>query len=135
VITVFLTHDPEDLDAYYGRALPDLRAVADVVVNPKDRDLTTSELIEAARGCDVIVAHRSTPGDGALFTSSPDLIAFLRTAVDISTVDVAAASGAGVLVAHADKSFVASTAELALALMLDVARRVSDSTLDYRRGV
>lgn len=135
MITVFLTHDPEDLAAYYGRALPELRAVADVVVNPKDRDLTTSELIEAARGCDVIVAHRSTPGDGALFTSSPDLIAFLRTAVDISTVDVEAASTAGVLVAHADKSFVASTAELALALMLDVARRVSDSTVDYRRGI
>lgn len=135
MITVFLTHDPEDLDAYYGRALPELRAVADVEVNPEDRDLTTSELIEAARGCDVIVAHRSTPGEAALFASLPDLVAFLRTAVDISTVDVPAASAAGVLVAHADKSFVASTAEIALALMLDVARSVSESTLDYRRGV
>ena len=38
------------------------------------------------------------------------------------------------LVAHADKSFVPSTAELAIALMLDLARNVSESTVDYRNG-
>jgi D-3-phosphoglycerate dehydrogenase len=105
------------------------------VINPLDRDMTTSELIEAAGECDVIIAHRSTPGDTELFTALPTLIAFLRCAVDISTIDVGAASSSGVLVGHADKSFVTSTAELALALMLDVARHVSDSTLDYRNGV
>jgi D-3-phosphoglycerate dehydrogenase len=40
-----------------------------------------------------------------------------------------------VLVANADKSFVPSTAEIALALMLDLARNVSESTIDYRRGI
>ena len=132
-IRVFLTHNPEDLQAYYGRALIDLQAIVDVVRNPLDRDLTTDELIEAASGCEVIVAHRSTPGETALFTGRPELLAFLRCAVDISTIDVAAASQAGVLVGHADKSFTASTAELALALMLDLARNVSESTLDFRR--
>lgn len=132
---VFLTHNPEDLDAYYGRALPELRALADVVVNPFDRDLTTPELIEHAAGCHAIVAHRSTPGESALFERSPELVAFLRTAVDISTIDVDAATANGVLVAHADKSFVPSTAEIALALLLDLARNVSESTIDYRRGI
>ena len=135
MLTAFLTHNPEDLDAYYGRALPELRAVARVVFNPMDRDLTTPELIAAAEGCDVIIAHRSTPGEAAVFNDLPNLLAFLRTAVDISTIDVAAASSAGVLVLHADKSFVPSTAELALALMLDLARNVSESTIDYRGGV
>lgn len=134
VMRVFLTHNPEDLDAYYGRSLPELRAVAHVVTNPLDRDLTTSELIEHARGCDVIVAHRSTPGEARVFDELPELLAFLRTAVDISTVDVDAATEHGVLVARADKSFVPSTAELALALMLDLARNVSESTVDYRRS-
>ncbi|MEO7369870.1 MAG: NAD(P)-dependent oxidoreductase [Ilumatobacteraceae bacterium] len=134
MLTAFLTHNPEDLEAYYGRALPQLQAVAGVAFNPLDRDLNTAELIDAAAGCDVIIAHRSTPGDAALFTALPDLLAFLRCAVDISTIDVAAASAAGVLVAHADKSFVASTAELALALMLDLARNVSESTIGYRSG-
>lgn len=57
-----------------------------------------------------------------------------RTAVDISTIDVDAATRNGVLVGHADKSFVPSTAEIALALMLDLARNVSESSIDYRRG-
>jgi D-3-phosphoglycerate dehydrogenase len=69
-----------------------------------------------------------------LFERTPGLLAFLRCAVDISTVDVDAADAAGVLVARADKSFVPSTAELALALLLDLARHVSESTIDYRTG-
>ena len=135
VLTVFLTHQPDDIAAYYGRALPELNAIAGVRVNPLDRDLTTPELIAAAAGCDVIIAHRSTPGEAALFAELPGLVAFLRCAVDITTIDVDAATAAGVLVARASKSFVASTAELALALLLDLARNVTDSTIDYRNGV
>ena len=131
---VFVTHNPEDLGAYYGRALPRLELVAEVVHNPFDRDLTTAELIEAAAGCHVIVAHRATPGEAALFSALPELIAFLRCAVDISTIDLGAASAAGVLVGQADKSFVASTAELALGLFLDVSRQIASSTADYRGG-
>ena len=89
---VFVTHNAEDLAAYYSRALGELRTIATVTTNPHRRDLTTDELIEAASGCDVIVAHRSTPGDTSLFEGLPELVAFLRTAVDISTVDVDAAS-------------------------------------------
>ncbi len=136
-LRVFLTHNPEDLHAYYGRALPELRALPDVevVLNPRDRDLTTPELIEAAAGCQIITAHRSTPGEAALFDASPDLVAFLRCAVDISTIDVDAADDHGIVVARADKSFVPSTAELALGLLLDVVRNIAASTVDYRAGI
>ena len=132
---VFLTHNPEDLEAYYGRARPELEALAEVVVNPTDHDLTTAELLAHAADCDVIVAHRATPGERALFDAHPGLLAFLRCAVDISTIDVEAASANGILVARADTSYVASTAELALALYLDLSRHVTDSTVDYRRGL
>ena len=131
---VFLTHDPEDRDAYYGRALVPLEQIADVVQNPLDRDLSTSELIDAAQGCDVIVAHRSTPGEAAVFEQVPGLVAFLRCAVDTSTIDVDAASANGVLIARAAKTFVASTAELALGLLLDVARNITVSATDYAQG-
>lgn len=132
MLRVFVTHNAEDLDAYYGRSLPELMSIADVVTNPIGQNLTTAELIEAAADCDVIVSHRSTPGESDLFENSPRLLAFLRCAVDISDVDVDAASRNSVLIARADKSFVASTAELALALMLDLARHVSDSTVAYQ---
>ncbi len=130
---MLLTHNPEDRRAYYGQALAPLRDLAEVVLNPGDADLTPDELVEVASGCHVVVAHRSTPGPAELFARTPALLAFLRTAVDISTIDVEAASAAGVLVARADKSFVASTAELALALMLDVSRHLAESTVEYRQ--
>lgn len=133
-LRVFLTHNPEDLDAYYGRALTELMATAEVVINPLDRDLSTPELIEESAGCQVIAAHRATPGEAELFEQRPELLAFLRCAVDISTIDVDAASTNGVLVGHADKSFIASTAELALGLYLDTARHIAESTHDYRSG-
>lgn len=133
-VKVFVTHSPEDLDAYYARALPDLQAIARVTLNPSDRDLSTEELIEAAAGCDVIIAHRATGGDAAVFEALPDLKAFLRCAVDISTIDVRAASSHGVLVARAATSFVASTAELALGLLLATSRHIATSVVDYRSG-
>lgn len=131
---VFVTHNPEDREAYFARALVELKALdgVEVVLNPLDRDLTTAELVDAAADCEVIVAHRSTPGEAPLFAALPRLVAFLRTAVDVSTVDVDAASAAGVVVARADKSFVPSTAELALGLTLDLLRSIAESTVDYR---
>ena len=45
---VLVTHNVEDLDAYYARALGELRTIATVTTNPRRRDLTTDELIEAA---------------------------------------------------------------------------------------
>ncbi|MDH3293918.1 MAG: hydroxyacid dehydrogenase [Acidimicrobiia bacterium] len=133
---VFVTHNSEDLDAYFGRALPALESIdgVEVTLNRRDRDLTTPELIEAARGCQVIIAHRSTPGEAELFDASPDLVAFLRCAVDISTIDVESASSHGILVARAAKSFIPSTAELALGLLLAVSRSIAESTVDYRNG-
>lgn len=133
-VRAFLTHNPEDRDAYYGRALPQLTQIADVVQNSFDRDLSTEELIDAAQGCDVIIAHRSTPGEAAVFEGIPSLVAFLRCAVDTSTIDVDAASKSGVLIARAGKTFVASTAELALGLLLDVARNITVSAADYAEG-
>ena len=132
---VFVTHNPEDLDAYFGRSLPRLEQMVDVVVNPTDHDLSTPDLIAASAGCQVVIAHRSTPGEPALFEQNPDLVAMFRCAIDVSTIDLDAASANGVLVGNADKSFIASTAELALGLALDVARNISSSTVDYRSGI
>ena len=130
---VFVTHNPEDLAAYFSKALAELRSFAhQVVLNPLDRDLNNAELIQYADGCDVIIAHRSTPGEAEVFAGLPGLKAFLRTAVDVSTIDLDAANEHGVLIANADKSFVPSTAELALGLLLDSMRNIAESTVDYR---
>ena len=48
-----------------------------------------------------------------------------RVAIDIRNIDVAAASAQGVLVTKASRSWVAAVSELAIGLMIDVARGVS----------
>ncbi len=135
LMRAFLTHNPEDLEAYYGRALPELVKLVEPVFNPLGRDLTAPELVEAATGCEFIVAHRATGADALVFGALPQLLGVFRCAIDISNIDVASASEAGVLIANADKSFIASTAEIALGLMLSSARSIGQSTTDYQNGL
>jgi D-3-phosphoglycerate dehydrogenase len=135
MLRVFLAHTPEMFEGYYGaRALAALQQHAEVVRNPGATVLAGAALAEAARGCQAIVADRATPGTAETFAAAPDLVAFLRVAVDISTIDVAAASAAGVLVTRATPGFVDAVTELALGFMVDLARGVSGHVQAYRRG-
>ncbi|WP_237216212.1 NAD(P)-dependent oxidoreductase [Falsiroseomonas oryziterrae] len=130
---VLLAHTPEMRANYYGdRALAALREVAEVVLHEADTTLTGAALAEAAAGCQAIVADRATPGTAETFANAPDLVAFLRVAVDVSTIDIAAASRAGVLVTQATPGFVDSVAELAVGMMVDLARGVSRHAADFR---
>lgn len=132
---VYLTHTADALANYYGdRALAALRDVAEVRLNDTGRHLAGAELAAAATGCEAIVCYRQSPGEAATFESSPDLVAFLRCAVDIRNIDVDAASTAGVLVTQATPGFVASVAELVVGMMVDLARGIGSATAAYRRG-
>src|SRR5271167_4217382 len=132
---IFLTHDRDMLENYYGeRAVAALRKLGEVAVNPTGAVLTTAALIEAARGSEIVVSDRQTVGEAAFFERSPDLVAFLRCAVDIRNIDVPAASKAGVLVTRATPGFAASVAEMGVGMMIDLARHVTDSVSTYRAG-
>src|SRR5216684_502279 len=132
----FLTHTPDMLQNYYGeRALAALKRHAEVRINPTGRVLDADALAQAARGCEIIVSDRQTPGPAAFFRQAPvELVAFLRCAVDIRNIDVAAASALGILVTRATPGFAASVAEMAVGFMVDLARNISDSVLVYRQG-
>jgi D-3-phosphoglycerate dehydrogenase len=120
---------------YYGeRSLNGLRAVADVKLHEGDIALDTAALVDAARDADIIVADRMTQGPGEIFPRLPKLRAFVRCAVDIRNIDVAAASSAGVLVTRASPGFVQSVAELALGYMVDLSRGISRATAVYHAG-
>ena len=132
---IFLTHSPETLASYYGeRALAGLRAVAEVRLNSAGRELSTPELIEAAKGCELIVSYRQTPGEAELFANSPDLVAFSRCAIDIRNVNVPAASAAGILVTQASAGFIASVAEWSVGAMIDLGRHLTAMTVSYHGG-
>src|SRR5262245_39180832 len=125
---ILLTHSPDALASYYGeRALASLQALGEVKLNRKDRPLEGEELIQAASDCDLVVSYRQSPGPAALFERLPKLVAFLRCAIDIRNVDVAAASRAGVLVTQASAGFVTSVSELVFGLMIDASRGITAS--------
>jgi D-3-phosphoglycerate dehydrogenase len=132
---ILLAHTPEMRANYYGeRALAGLRALGPLVTHDGSEPLAGEALVAAARGARVIVADRNTPGAAIVFERSPDLVAFVRCAVDIRNVDVAAASAHGVLVTRASAGFVNSVTELVLGFLVDLSRGVSRSVADYRAG-
>jgi D-3-phosphoglycerate dehydrogenase len=134
-LKILLTHTPDFRRQYYGeRSLKGLQALAQVKLNEADEVLDALALIEAAHDVDIVVADRVTEGRGEIFPQLPRLRAFVRCAVDIRNIDVAAASAAGVLVTRASPGFVQAVAELAVGFMVDLSRGVTRATADYQAG-
>ncbi|HXM82270.1 MAG TPA: hydroxyacid dehydrogenase [Burkholderiales bacterium] len=132
---ILLTHSPEALTHYYGeRALAGLRALGEVKLNKSEKPLEGQALINAAADCELIVSYRQSPGPAEVFERLPKLAAFLRCAIDIRNIDLAAASKAGVLVTQASAGFVTSVAEMVLGLMVDLSRGITRSSAEYRAG-
>jgi D-3-phosphoglycerate dehydrogenase len=135
VPTILLTHSPEERRTRFcDAAFATLQALGTVRLNETGGVLTTEQLLALGRGCDVILCDRLTPAEARLFAGLPDLVALCRGAVDVRNIDLAAASAHGVLVTHAGPAYVDAVAELTLALILDLARGVSDAVIAYRLG-
>jgi D-3-phosphoglycerate dehydrogenase / 2-oxoglutarate reductase len=132
---ILLTHSPEARELYYGpRALAGLRGVGEVKLHAGRTPLEGEALIAAAADCELIVSYRQSAAPAPLFERLPNLIAFLRCAIDIRNVDVPAASRAGVLVTQASAGFVTAVTELVLGLLVDVSRGITRSAQLYHEG-
>ncbi len=132
---IFLTHTPDMLANYYGpRALAELRKLGDVRLNETAGVLDAGALAQAARGCEIVVSDRQTPGPAGFFQQAADCVAFLRVAIDIRNIDVEAASREGILVTQATAGFIPAVAEMAIGMMVDLGRHVTRSTIEYRSG-
>ena len=132
---ILLTYSPQARELYYRpHAVAALEALAEVRVKATAEPYDSDALVAAARDCDIIVADRVARGDAAVFASLPSLVAFVRGAMDIRNIDVAAASAHGVLVTHASAGFVASVSEWIVGVMIDLARHITESSESYRAG-
>ena len=77
------------LENYYGpRDRKALRALGEVRLNETGKVLDAKGLAQAAKGCEIIVSDRQTPGPAEFFPMAPDCVAFLRVAIDIRNIDV-----------------------------------------------
>ena len=133
---ILLTHTPETLHKYYGpKAVAALQAIAEVRFNHLDRELTLDELVAASRDCQIIISYRQTAAPAQLFRMLPDLLAFLRCAIDIRNIDVAAASAQGILVANASAAeFMVSVSEWTIGAMIDLSRGLTRAAEAYHAG-
>jgi len=132
---ICLTFSPSGRALYYGdKALAGLRALGALQLTERESLPNEAELVEAARDCDVIVSDRRIAAGSGLFAALPRLAVFMRCAIDIRNIDVAAASAAGVLVTRASAGFGTAVAEWVLGSMLDGARGISRSVHAYRSG-
>ncbi len=132
---VLVTHPRDRLASYFGdEALARLGRIAQVRLNQGEDDLAGPALVQAAQGCAVVIAYRQTPVDAAAFAALPALQAVVRCAVDIRTIDVAAASAQGVLVTQASAGFMASVSEWIVGAMVGLARHIPAADAQYKAG-
>ncbi len=133
--TLLLTSTATARANYYGdEALAGLRQLGTVLLNESDTPLTPRQIIALAEDCAIIVSDRATPGPAEIFDALPNLVAFVRVAVDIRNIDVGAASRNGVLVTHASPGFMAAVSELIVGYMVALARDIVGAALVYRSG-
>ena len=133
--TVFVSHPQDKLAHYFGeRATAALQELTEVRFNPGSTDLTSAQIASLASDCDVIISYRQTSGDEALFAALPNLKAFVRCAIDIRNIDLAAANRHGVLVTQASAGFIVSVSEWVIGVMIDLSRHISASAAQYHAG-
>jgi glyoxylate reductase len=127
-VRLFVTrHWPVDAAAVAG---PGVR----VDVFAADRAPTREEIVTRARGFGGIVSSVADVIDRELIEALPSLRVIAQSAVGYDNVDVATCASRGVVVTHTPGVLTESTADLAMTLLLAVARRVREGESMVREG-
>jgi D-3-phosphoglycerate dehydrogenase / 2-oxoglutarate reductase len=93
-----------------------------------------SQLLTAVVDADAILVRSATTVDAEVFAAARQLKVVARAGVGLDNVDVPAATQAGVMVVNAPTSNIVSAAELAVALLLAVARHVPEANASLKDG-
>jgi glyoxylate reductase len=105
----------------------------EVEVGPADRPCTRAELERGAAGAQAIVTLVSDRVDDALLAGAPSLRLVANYAVGLDNVDLEAARRRRVMVTNTPGVLTEATADLAMALLLAVARRLVEGDALLRR--
>jgi glyoxylate reductase len=116
-------------------ALTRLRQVASVKVNPDDsRIIGKPALIAATKRCDILFCLLHDRIDRAVVEANPDLRMIAAQSITPSNIDVAAATARRIPVTVVPPVTTDATADMTVALMLAVARRVVEGDCMARAG-
>src|SRR6185369_7763917 len=95
--------------------------------------LKGDQLAEAAKNASILVV-RSTEVPAPVFQKAKGLALVIRAGAGVNTIDVKCASEHGVYVANCPGQNAIAVAELAMALILGMDRRVPDNVAKLREG-
>lgn len=116
-------------------ALDLLASVGEVVVDPDpDRILTKSELIQAVRRHDYLYCLLTNTVDADVLDANPNLKIVANMAVGYNNIDVAAATDRRIPVTNTPGVLTETSADLAWALLMAVARRIVEADNYTRAG-
>ena len=93
-----------------------------------------AELLSNLASANAVLIRSATKMDAEAIAAAPNLKIIARAGVGLDNVDVPAATAAGVLVVNAPTSNIVSAAELAVSLLLAVARNVVPANLALKNG-
>jgi glyoxylate reductase len=112
-----------------------LRELFDVRLREEDTPMTRSELIEAVRGADVLVPTVTDTIDAALIAQAGDRLKLIANyGAGVDHIDVATARQRGVLVSNTPGVLTDDTADMTMALMLTVIRRIPEGMALMQSG-
>ena len=111
-----------------------LREHAEVIDNPTDEPLVPAALAERASAADALVCALTDRIDDALLAAAPRLRAVANIAVGHNNIDLAACTARGVLATNTPGVLDETTADFAWALLLGVARRLTEAERYLREG-
>ncbi|HRR91479.1 MAG TPA: D-glycerate dehydrogenase [bacterium] len=128
------------MKVYITRRIPEpgiemIRKEHDVEVNPYDRVLTREELLQAVKGRDGILCLLTDKIDAEFFDAAgPQLKVVSNYAVGYDNIDVDEATKRGIVVTNTPGVLTETTADLAWALIMSVARRIVEADKFTRAG-
>lgn len=128
-----MTHFVLATDKVDERGLDELEQAEGFQVEIVD-DSSTPEFAQALRRAHALIVRSATEVDAAMIETASDLRVIGRAGVGVDNIDVDAASQHGIAVFNAPAGNTVAAAELTMALMLAVVRRVPEAERSLREG-
>jgi glyoxylate reductase len=125
---------------YVTRMIPEpaielLKQHCEVEINPDDRVLDRSELIEKVKGRDAVLCLLTDTIDDEVFEAAgPQCRLFSNYAVGYNNIDVQAATKRGIIITNTPGVLDDATADLAWTLLFSVSRRIVEADAYLRAG-
>jgi len=116
-----------------GAAVDALRSRFKVVVEP-DLWKNPALLAEKVKNCRALIVRNQTPVNAVLIDAAPELLVIGRAGVGLDNVDYKRAEQAGIVVSFTPDQNAISVAEIAIGMMISLARFIPIADADTRKG-